>query len=68
MDDSNKNITICSNAMLAEVNNSAVGTSLEPWIGWKFPVIKKSKNRIWVERDYGCKKVVKYDRSLFDCH
>lgn len=55
-----------ANNVLAEVNYSAVETSLEPWIGWRFPVVKRTKNKVWVERDYGVKKVVKYDSGLFD--
>lgn len=54
------------NVLLAEVNYSAVETVLEPWIGWVFPVVKRTKNKVWVERDYGVKKVVKYDSSLFN--
>lgn len=55
-----------ANNVLAEVNYSAVGTSLEPWIGWVFHVVKRTTNRVWVERDYGVKTVVKYDSCLFN--
>lgn len=66
-EDKNKDLTSNdAKPMLAEVNYSALGTSLEPYIGWRFPVVKRSKYRIWVERDYGVKRVIKYDSSLFN--
>ena len=54
-----------SNEMLAEVNFEATGTWLEPYIGWKFIVIKTSKNFVWFKKDKDS-KTDKYDRSCFD--
>ena len=35
--------SLAQNPMLAAVNFSAVDTWLEPYIGWKFKVVKKGK-------------------------
>jgi hypothetical protein len=53
--------------VLVVVNYSAIGTWLEPWIGWKFEVVKTSKNLIWFKWDIGHKFITeRYDKRCFD--
>ena len=56
-----------ANNVLVAVNYSAIGTWLEPWIGWKVEVVKTSKNLIWFKWDIGHKFITKrYDKCCFD--
>jgi hypothetical protein len=56
-----------ANTVLAEVNYSAIGTWLEPWIGWEVEVVKTSKNLIWFKWDIGHKFITeRYDKRCFN--
>ena len=59
---------IVGNNVLAEVNELAMGTWLEPYIGYKFEVKRKTKNYVWFLMDNGgkTKDVEKYESRVFD--
>ena len=59
---------IVKNNMLAEVNHYAIGTWLEPYIGYEFEVTRKTKNHVWFLMDNGgkTKDVEKYDSHVFN--
>lgn len=51
----------------ATINNNAVGSWLEPYIGYKVDVVKISKDFLWFKWDSGNiqPSVEKHDRHLF---
>jgi len=51
----------------AKVNLNAIGTWLEPWIGWEVEFIKTSKNLIWFKWDIGHKFIIeRYYKKCFN--
>ena len=50
--------------MVGKINDNAMDTWLEPYIGWEVKIIKTSKSFVWFKWDVGADKLVtkKYEK------